>query len=323
MTPPRGSTREVVRAGEGTAIPGVAPEAAPVLDLIRNPAGDTRLGILLLCGAVVTFTLMDATAKHLTARYDPGLIVWARFAGNMLVVGVLFGHRFRRTLRSVAPRIQIARALTQLCSVVLFFTSLNYIGLAEATAIMDVNPVIITLMAALFLGESIGLRRAAGIAVALCGAMIVIRPGAGVLHPAAILPLVGAFSYAAGAILTRMARGDSTATSVLWSALIGTVVTTAALPFFWQPIALGDIWAFCLLGLFGTIAQALIIRAFAVAEASAIAPFGYTGLIWAGFWGWLFWGAIPDHWTIFGAVLIVCAGLYVWAREAQVARAAE
>lgn len=322
MTPPRVNAREVARAGEGTAIPGVAPEAAPMLDLVRNPVGDTRLGILLLCAAVVTFTLMDATAKHLTERYHPGLVVWGRFAGNMLVVGVLFGRRFRRTLRSVAPRIQIGRALTQLVSVGLFFTALNYIGLAEATAIMDVNPVIITLMAALFLGEQIGPRRAAGIAVALCGAMIVIRPGAGVLHPAAILPLIGAFSYAAGAILTRMARGDSTATSVLWSALIGSVATTAALPFFWQPIALGDLWAFGLLGLFGTVAQALIIRAFAVAEASAIAPFGYTGLIWSGVWGWLFWGSIPDRWTVLGAVLIVGAGLYVWAREARVARAA-
>lgn len=318
MTSP--ASKVVARAGEGTAIPGAAPEAAPVLDLVHNPAGNTQLGILLVCAAVLTFTLMDATAKHLTQTYHPGLVVWARFAGNMLVVGLLFGRRFRSTLRSVAPRIQFGRALTQLMSVGLFFTSLSYIGLAEATAIMDVNPVLITLMAALFLGERIGPRRAAGIAVALVGAMIVIRPGAGVLHPAAILPLIGAFSYAAGAILTRMARADSTATSVLWSATIGTVVTTATLPFFWQPIAPGDLWAFALLGLFGTVAQALIIRAFAVAEASAIAPFGYTGLVWAGLWGWLFWGMIPDAWTIAGAALIVAAGLYVWAREAQVAR---
>lgn len=320
MTSQESSTR-VARAGEGTAIPGAAPDAAPVLDLVRNPEGNTRLGILLVCAAVLTFTLMDATAKHLTERYHPGLIVWARFVGNMVIVGLLFGRRFRSTLRSVAPRIQIGRAITQLMSVGLFFTSLSYIGLAEATAIMDVNPVLITLMAALFLGERIGPRRAGGIAVALIGALIVIRPGAGVLHPAAVLPLIGAFSYAAGAILTRMARADSTATSVLWSALVGTVVTTLALPLFWQPIAPGDLWAFALLGLFGTIAQTLIIRAFAVAEASAIAPFGYTGLIWAGLWGWLFWGAIPDGWTVLGALLIVAAGLYVWAREAQVARA--
>lgn len=288
---------------------------------LRQPANAQATGIALILAAILGFTLMDATAKHLTQTYHPAQVVWARFIGNLAIFAVLFRGTMPTVMRTRRPALQFARALMQLGSVALFFSSLQVIGLAEATAIMDVNPVLITLMAALFLGERIGPRRAAGIAVALAGAMIVIRPGAGVLHPAAVLPLVGAFSYAAGAILTRMARGDSTATSVLWSATIGTVVTTAALPFFWQPIALGDLWAFALLGLFGTAAQALIIRAFAVAEASAIAPFGYTGLIWAGLWGWLFWGMIPDVWTVTGAVLIVAAGLYVWAREAQAARA--
>lgn len=59
-----------------------------------------------------------------------------------------------------------------------------------------------------------------------------------------------------------------------------------------------------------------------MAEAAAIAPFGYTGLVWASLWGWLFFGAVPDRWTIVGAVIIVTAGIYVWAREAQAMRAA-
>lgn len=300
----------------GLKIPGAAPQAAPLLDRIPNDGSGNGRGILLLCAAILTFTLMDATAKHLTQTYNPGLIVWARFAGNLLIVAVVLAPRLRSSMRSVAPRIQVWRGITQLVSVVLFFTSLSYIGLAEATALMDVNPVLITLGAAVFLGEGIGIRRALGIAVALAGAMLIIRPGAGVLHPAAILPLIGAVSYAAGAILTRMARRDSTRTSVLWSAVIGTVASTLALPFYWQPIAMGDLPAFALLGVFGAVAQTLIIRAFAVAEASAIAPFGYSGLIWAGLWGWLFWGTIPDRWTLVGAALIVGAGLYVWAREA-------
>jgi drug/metabolite transporter (DMT)-like permease len=238
----------------------------------------------------------------------------------MLIVAAFLGRGLPQALRSVAMHIQVWRGLSQLASVVLFFSALNHIGLAEATAIMDVNPVLITLFAALFLGERIGIRRALGIALAMAGALIIIRPGSGVLHPAAVLPLIGAVSYAAGAILTRMARGDSTSTSVLWSALIGTVATTLALPLYWQPIAAGDLWAFAAMGALGTIAQVLIIRAFAVAEASAIAPFGYSGLIWAGLWGWLFWGTIPDGWTLLGAGLIVGAGLYVWAREARLSR---
>lgn len=296
--------------------------AADDLPQILAPAGSSArstqmqgIGLLLL--AIFLFALMDATAKHLAERYHPAQIVWARFSTNLAVVVLIFAPRLRSTLRSSKPGLQLARGLCQVASSALFFSSLQFIGLAEATAIMDINPVLITLGAAIFLGESIGIRRVLGIGAALCGAMIVIRPGAAIFDPAAVLPLVGAFTYAAGAILTRLIRNDSTATSVLWSALVGTVLSSLAVPFFWQPIQTGDLWAFLLIGLLGTVSQALLIRAFALAEAAAIAPFGYTGLIWAGLWGWLFWGTIPDRWTITGALIIVAAGMYVWLREAR------
>lgn len=300
----------------------MTPPAAPSAPLPPVPAGHaarrTQMqGILLLLLAIFTFTLMDATGKYLSVRYHPMQVVWARFTVNFLIVALIFAPRLRRVLVTRRPVVQLFRGLTQLGSILLFFTALQFIGLAEATAIMDINPVLITLGAALFLGESIGIRRILGILAALCGALIIIRPGAGVFQPAAILPLLGACTYAAGAILTRIARDDSTATSILWSALVGTVLASLAVPFFWQPIAPGHIWAFLLLGALGTVAQALLIRAFAMAEAAAIAPFGYTGLIWAGLWGWLFWGTIPDIWTLTGALIIVGAGLYVWMREAR------
>ncbi|MFH5773715.1 DMT family transporter [Paracoccus sp. NGMCC 1.201697] len=294
--------------------PGIPPILAPAGSTVRS----TQLqGILLLLLSIFIFTMMDATAKHLAERYHPGQIVWARFSINFLIVAVIFAPRFRQTMVTKRPVVQLFRGITQLASGGLFFTSLQWIGLAEATAIMDINPVLITLGAAIFLGERIGIRRALGIITALCGAMIIIRPGLGVFQPAALLPLIAAFTYAAGAILTRVAREDSTATSILWSATVGTVITTLAVPFVWQPIAGTDIWAFLLIGSLGTVAQAMLIRAFALAEAAAIAPFGYTGLIWAGLWGWLFWGTLPDRWTLAGALIIVGAGIYVWLREAR------
>ncbi|RCW88758.1 DMT family transporter [Paracoccus lutimaris] len=299
--------------------PETDPDALPpIIAPAGDPARKTQMrGIALLLMAIVIFSLMDATAKYLGQNYPPAQIVWARFVGNLLIVLVIFGPRLRSTLVSTRPGLQLARGLSHIASSGLFFTSLQFIGLAEATAIMDINPVLITLAAAIFLGESIGLRRILGIAAALVGALIIIRPGAGVLHPAAILPLIGAFTYAAGAVLTRMTRGDSTATSVLWSALVGSVLSSFVVPFFWQPIDPGHLWAFLLIGFLGAVSQALLIRAFALAEASAIAPFGYTGLVWAGLWGFLFWGTIPDLWTVTGALIIVAAGIYVWMREAR------
>lgn len=280
-----------------------------------------QTGIILLLVAVLSFTLMDAAAKHLTADYHPVQIVWMRYAVNFGIVALMLRRQLPQTLRSRNPLVQGGRALTQLAAIGLFFTSLAYIGLAEATAIMDCNPVLITLGAAIFLGERIGLRRILGIAAALIGALIIIRPGSGIFHPASLLPLLAAVSYAGGAILTRLARADSTMTSILWTSLVGVALTSLAMPFFWQPIAASDIWAFLLVGIFGTIAQALMIRAFALAEAAAIAPFGYTGLIWAGLWGWMFWDTIPDIWTLTGAAIVVGAGIYVWTREVWTGRA--
>ncbi|SIQ48701.1 Uncharacterized membrane protein [Paracoccus thiocyanatus] len=295
--------------------PGALP---PILAPTGDPARPTQLrGIVLLLLAIFLFTLMDATGKHLSTLYHPVQVVWIRFLTNLAIVAAIFAPRLRATLATRRPVVQAFRGLTQLCSILLFFSALQFVGLAEATAIMDINPVLITLGAALFLGESIGIRRILGILAALCGALLIIRPGAGVFHPAALLALAAAFTYAAGAILTRVARSDSTATSILWSALVGTALSSLAVPLVWQPIAIGDIWAFLLLGGFGTAAQALLIRAFSLAEAAAIAPFGYTGLIWAGLWGWLFWGTLPDRWTVIGALIIVAAGLYVWMREAR------
>lgn len=296
------------------------PRPAPVGARPAHGENDQTRGILVLLLAIFLFTLMDATAKYLGQYYPVPQVVWARYMGNFAVVAIYFRTSFVPSLRSRQPGLQFLRALTQLASASLFFTSLQYIGIAEATAIMDINPVLITLGAGLFLGEYIGWRRILGIIAALIGAMIIIRPGMGVFHPAAILPLIGAFTYAAGALLTRVVRTDGLATSVVWSVLVGTIATSLLVPFFWQPIQMEHLWAFLIIGLLGAVSQALIVYAFSLAEAGAIAPFGYTSLIWAALWGWLFWGVFPDQWTVIGAVIIVAAGLYIWSRENRTAR---
>ncbi len=290
------------------------------LGQVLHRGNDQTRGITFLLLSVFVFTLMDATAKYLGEFYAPAQVVWARYIGNLTVLALYYRHNFFPSLRSRQPMVQFGRALCQLASVSLFFTALQHIGIAEATAIMDMNPVLITLGAALFLGEPVGWRRIAGIVAAMIGAMIIIRPGMGVFDAAAILPLIGAFTYAAGALLTRVVRTDSLATSLVWTVLVGSIASSAVVPFFWQPIQWEHLWAFVMIGILGAISQALLIHAFSLAEAGAIAPFGYTGLVWAALWGWLFWGVLPDRWTVLGAAIIVAAGMYIWYRETRAAR---
>ena len=286
------------------------------------PGSGFGRGIALLAAALLIFTLMDAFAKELTERYHPGQIVWARFAVNFVVIVAIFRARAPRVFRSRRPGLQFLRALTQIATVTLYFLAIQQIGLAEAAALFDINPMLITLGAALFLGESLGPRRLVGIAIAFVGALIILRPGMGAFEPAGLYAICGAFVYAAGALLTRAVRTESTGTSMLWSAVVGLTITSLAVPLFWAPIATGDLWLFALVGVLGAAGQAFLIMAFAETEAGLLAPFGYLGLVFSAFWGALFFGQWPDGYTILGAAIITAAGVYVWWRERQATRRA-
>lgn len=282
-------------------------------------------GILFLLAAVAIFTTMDALAKTLiTAGYPVLQVVWARYTGQTVLVALILLPRLRSLLRTHHPRLQALRSLFQFGATALFFASLGHIGLAEATALTDINPILITLGAALFLGERLGPRRLFGVLAAMVGALIVIRPGLGVFTPAALLPLGCAVCYAGYALATRfVGRRESAWTSLIYAALLGTVVTSAALPWVWvTPDSAGDAALFVVIGALGAGAQYFLIHAFTQAEASAIAPFGYVGLIFATLWGIVLFDEYPDGWTVVGALVIVAAGVYVWHRETLAQRRA-
>ena len=287
-------------------------------------------GIALMITAILLFSTMDAVAKGLIQRYPAPQVIWTRFFGQFLLVLLILGPGLGQprlpslgtVLRTRFPVLHFWRSASQLGATSFFFLSLPHIGLAEATAIADTNPVLITLGAALFLGEKLGPRRVAGVLVALIGALIVIRPGAGIFTWWSLMPLGCAISYATSALLTRkIGAQESVWASMVYAALFGTIAAGAALPFVWEPVAVEDIWRFVLIGCLGTGAQLCIIRSFSITEAGIVAPFSYLGIIFATVWGAILFDQWPDHWTVIGALVIVGAGLYVWHRENRASRA--
>ena len=286
-------------------------------------ASNTARGILLMLVAVLFFTAMDAVAKGLVGGYPLMQVTLARFAGQLFLVIVILRGKLIAPLRTRFPGLHLVRAILQFATVSLFFVSLNYIGLAEAQALTDINPVLITLGAAVFLGENLTRDRLVGVTLAMIGAMIVIRPGLGVFSPAALLPLAAAVTYSGSALITRrVGPYESPWTAMVYTAAFGVMASAVTLPWTWQPIAAPDLWRFAALGALGTVAQLCIIRAFSLAEASAVAPFAYVGLICATGWGIVLYGEYPDPLTIIGALVIVVAGLYVWQRETAATRIA-
>lgn len=280
-----------------------------------SAARNTR-AIGYMIAAVFFFTAMDATVKALSPIVGTVPSLWARYAGQMALVLVLVLPRLRGVVRTRYPKLHFIRSVLLMGATGFFFLGLANIGLTEATAIMNVNPVLVTLGAAVFLGESLGMRRIFGIGAAMIGALIVIRPGSDVFSPYAVLPLGAAICYSSYALITRrVGRDEDVWTSLFYTGLVGTVILTIAVPFFWvSPGPKGWLLMVVLAG-FGTAGQLLLIRALAEGEAGMLAPYAYLGLVFATLWGALFFSEFPDQWTMLGALVIAGAGLYVWQRE--------
>ena len=269
-----------------------------------------------MLGAVFLFTVMDAIAKQLTKEVGLIQTIWVRYTGQALLVFLIVLPRLREVAKSQYPKLQLLRSVALMAATCLFFLSISKIGLAEATAIMDINPVLITLGAFLFLGEKIGPRRILGIIASMIGALIIIRPGTDVFTVYAVLPLVAAVCYTTYNLTTRfVGNRESPWTSLLYSALFGAVVFSCMVPFFWQPVSLFSAGLMVLLSFCGTFSQLFLIRALAIGEASLLAPFAYVGLIYATIWGLVFFGEFPDEWSIIGAIIIAISGFYVWYRD--------
>ncbi|MBF9059139.1 EamA family transporter [Rhodobacterales bacterium HKCCSP123] len=280
-------------------------------------------GIVLMLCAIFLFSMMDATAKMLMARYEPMQVVWARYAGMMLVVSVILAPRLGPLLRTRRLGLQLLRSAFLFAATFSFFTAISRMDIAAATAVMQVHPVLLTLGAALLLREPLGPRRIAGIAAALTGALIVIRPGTDIFTFTALLPLLGGVFYASYALTTRfLGRDEPILTSFLYTAIIGTIVASALAVPVWTTPTLPDAALFLGLGAVGAAGQFLLIRSLTLAEAGAVAPFGYAGVVFATLWGLFAFGEVPDLWTLLGALVIVGAGVYVWHRETRLRAAA-
>lgn len=279
-------------------------------------------GVAYVLLATGCFSILDLSAKLLTSEMHVIEIVWGRYLFNFLLFApVLVARtRSRRLLatRLLATRrlgLHLARGLLLVGSTFSFWWGLSYLQLAQASTIGYVAPLLVTLLSIPILGERVGIYRWSAVLVGFAGVVIVVRPGMGV-HWAVVLPLCSAFCFALYQILTRIvSRTDDAFTSMFYVALAGMVLTSAAVPWVWQPPAwhqwLWLIW----LGLLGTIGHFILIRAFSAAPASMLAPFNYSGLIWATLLGWLVFGNLPDGWTVAGAVLIIASGLYTLHRE--------
>ena len=289
------------------------------------PAPAALRGILLMVAAVGFFVTMDTIAKYLSRWYPVPLIVWARYVSNLaLLLAFLAARGELRLLRSARPGLQFARGLLLALATLLFFTSLSVLPLADANAIGFVMPLFVAALAVPMLGERLEPARLLAILAGLVGALIIVRPGSDLFTPYALLPLGMAVCNALYQILTRKVAGlEPPLTSLVWGAIVGAVLLSAAAPFVWvTPQAASHGALIVVIGVLASVGHFLLIKAYDHASATLLAPFTYTALVWAVVLGWLVFGDFPDGWSLVGMSVIVLSGLVLANRQRLTTRRA-
>ena len=273
------------------------------------------IGFMLLTGSL--FPAMNGLAKLMSQSYSSEQVVWARTFSHLIFVLALFvpqtGWRIVLTKR---PGVQFFRSCMLITSTFLFFTAIKFVPIAQAASISFTAPLIVVILAGPMLGEKVTLSRVLAVIVGFIGVLVVIRPGAAVFQWASLLIVGSASCFAVYQVLTRRVAGfDAPETSVVYSALVGSVLMSAIVPFSWTtPGSWIDVLLLGSLGVLGGLGHYCVARAMTYAPANFLSPFQYWQMVGSVAVGYLMFAEIPDTFTWLGAALIIAAGMYVGIR---------
>jgi drug/metabolite transporter (DMT)-like permease len=299
-------------------------------------------GILFALGGAVTLSVNDVAIKFLSGSYALHQVILTRaFIGLALVLTVVAvsGTGFRQLLTR-RPREQLLRVSLVMVSNVTYFLGLAAMPLADAVATAFIAPIFVTLLSIVVLGEKVGARRWSAVGIGMLGVVVMLRPGAGVIQPAALLVVISSFCYASSHMMTRRMRDTESAMTLNFFVQVGFVVVSSAMGLWvgdghlagsanpslaflfrdwvWPPVA--DWPAFLATGLAVGIGGLMMSQAYRTTEAALVAPFEYAGMPMAILWGATIFGTWPDLTAWAGIALICGAGLYTLGREMTLRR---
>ena len=294
-------------------------------------------GIFFAVGGGVVLSLNDLAIKALSGKYALHQVILLRaFIGMAIVLAVVWYSKAGfRQLATTRPKEHLLRVSIVMVSNVTYFVGLSLMPLADAVATAFVAPLFVTLMSAVILGEYVGPRRWAAVAVGMLGVIVMTRPGTGVIQPAAILVLISAFCYASSHMMTRRMRDTESAMALNFFVQCGFILVSLTFGLFfgdghmaqppgstweflfrpWHMPPPSDWWAFFATGIAVGVGGLMMSQAYRTTEAALVAPFEYVGMPMAILWGVVFFGTWPDLTAWIGIALICGAGLYTLWRE--------
>lgn len=283
---------------------------------------DMARGVAFLLAAYFLFTAMNALAKLLGGAYPVGELMFFRSAAALIPVGILLARSGGiGALRTARPYGHAARASTALLAMFANYWSVVRLPLGDAIALGNTMPLFITILAIPLLGERVGIHRWGAVVAGFAG-MLLIAVGLGAfgagavpLLPVAVAASHGLFAAGSQLLVRQLSATEKSATIVAWQSILLTVACGLALPFVWVTPSASDLALMIMMGICGGLGQFLMTQAYANAEASAIAPWTYSGIVWAIVLGFLVWGEVPTPLMIAGSAVVAVSGLYILHRE--------
>ena len=261
--------------------------------------------------------VMDGFAKYLSDDLPILQITWARYFFTVaFVFPIMFFFYKKQLVWSDKPKLQILRGLILLSANICFFYAISIISLAKALTLAFIAPLIVTAFSPILLEEKVGFRRWTAVAVGFIGSLVVIRPGFLELNLASLAALGTGFFYGFYLIITRkLSTSDNPLLTLLITGMVGAILVSVVIPFYWVRPTLNQWSLMAGIGVFACIGHLFLILSLKYADASKLAPLGYTEIIPNVIIGYYFFQEFPDTWTYLGLFIIVLSGLYISRRE--------
>jgi drug/metabolite transporter (DMT)-like permease len=261
--------------------------------------------------------VMDGFAKFLSDDLPILQITWARYFFTVVFTLPIMIFFFKKQLVwSDKPKLQILRGLILLSANICFFYAISIISLAKALTLAFVAPLIVTAFSPVMLGEKVGFRRWTAVVIGFVGSLVVIRPGFVELNFASLAALGTGILYGFYLIITRkLSTSDNPLLTLLMTGMVGAILVSAIIPFYWVKPSLNQWSLMAGIGVFACIGHLFLILSLKYADASKLAPLGYTEIIPNVLIGYYFFSELPDNWTYLGLFIIILSGLYISRRE--------
>lgn len=269
-------------------------------------------GVLAMVAGAGLLTLNDAVSKHLAHSYPVGQVICLRqLAALAFVVPYVMSVAGSGALRAVDRTGQLLRAVLFAASAGLIVWSLSLLPISIVTVVLFSSPIFVALFSMPLLGERVDGRQWAAIAGGFLGVLLIIRPAGGFTWVVLLPVLATLVNGLRDAFTRRLSRTETSVSILFWSGVAVALAGLLTLPLGWQPVDLAGAAWFLAAGLFNATAHFMVIEALRLGRAAVVAPFRYSGIVWAMLVGFLVWGETADAWMLAGAAIVVLSGVYM------------